>query len=59
MKHETKERCEGCKYARCITSNGNWQFTGCYHSPHVGKWVKEIKDCPMGKENKYAKTLCL
>ncbi len=40
-------RCKGCEYGRGVTAAG-WSFLGCYHEPYKGKWVTEIKDCPMG-----------
>jgi hypothetical protein len=39
-------RCKGCKYAKTMVANGQWQFVGCTHEPHKGKWVAEIKQCP-------------
>lgn len=44
-------RCKGCEYGRGV-SGGGWSFLGCFHEPYKGKWVAEIKDCPIGKESK-------
>lgn len=43
-------RCEKCEYRRTVHANGGFTFHGCYHRPYTGKWVREIKDCPAGKE---------
>ncbi len=48
-----KQRCEGCRYRRKVYANGGYNFNGCCHNPYKGKWVAEIKDCPMeNSENK-------
>ena len=44
-------RCTGCEHGK-IVSGGGWSFLGCYASPYKGKWVCEIKDCPIGKKSK-------
>lgn len=41
-------RCANCEYAR-VVSGGGWSFLGCYRKPYKGKWVAEIKDCPIGR----------
>ena len=46
----TKERCEGCRDCRTVYANGGWSFRGCYHEPYHGKWVGEIRDCPIYHE---------
>ena len=40
-------RCDGCKYCKAVYANGGWSFLGCYCKPYRGKWVSEIKDCPL------------
>lgn len=40
-------RCDGCKHCRTVYATGQWEFNGCYHPPYRGKWVAEIKVCPM------------
>ena len=45
-----KERCDGCCYCRTVYANGCWSFLGCYHEPYHGKWVGEIRDCPIYHE---------
>lgn len=40
-------RCKNCQYGK-VVSSGNWSFLGCYAEPYKGKWVVEIKDCPIG-----------
>lgn len=47
-----KGRCHPCKYAKVINAGDNWVFLSCWHEPYRGKWVAEIKDCPVGKEVK-------
>ena len=42
-----KERCEGCRHCRTVYANGGWSFRGCYHEPFHGKWVNEIRNCPI------------
>ena len=42
-------RCNPCGYCRVTGGSGGWAFLGCYHQPYNGKWVAEIKDCPIGK----------
>ena len=39
-------RCKGCKHCRGLSA-GNFSFYACFHKPYRGKWVVEIKDCPM------------
>ena len=46
--HGRCDKCEHCK----VTSSGSWSFFGCYCKPYRGKWVAEIKDCPIGKVGK-------
>ena len=41
------EECASCKHSRIVTANGNFKFRGCYCKPYKGKWVKEIKECPL------------
>lgn len=36
---EAEGRCFGCFDCRTVYTNGAWQFKGCYHEPHHGKWV--------------------
>lgn len=47
-----KGRCHPCKYAKVINAGNNWVFLSCWYEPYRGKWVAEIKDCPVGKEVK-------
>ena len=42
-------RCNPCKYRKVTGGSGGWAFFGCYHKPYNGKWVAEIKECPIGK----------
>lgn len=42
-----KKKCESCKYSRDIYAQDGFLFIGCTHEPYKGKWVKEIKNCPM------------
>lgn len=43
-------RCRKCIHASRVTSTpGGWEFLGCYCNPYKGKWVVEIKDCPIDK----------
>ena len=43
-------RCEGCKSCKKVDAN-DFSFLGCFHKPYRGKWIAEIKECPMSKEN--------
>lgn len=45
--NEKKGRCDGCKYQRRAYAGDQFSFYGCYHKPYHGKWVAEIKDCPI------------
>lgn len=40
------EKCNGCQFARKIGA-GNWYFIGCTHDPYKGKWIAELKSCPL------------
>jgi hypothetical protein len=53
MNEKGLERCKNCKYAREINSTpGGWKFVGCTRKPYKGKWVAEIKDCPINLGSK-------
>lgn len=39
-------QCKGCSFAKKVTANGGWSFTGCVFEPYQGKWIAEIKECP-------------
>jgi hypothetical protein len=41
--------CENCKHCREIEALGGWRFFGCFYRPYRGKWIEEIKECPMSK----------
>lgn len=43
-------RCDLCRYGHLVYANGRWSFYECYHNPYSGKWVAEIKDCPIASE---------
>lgn len=45
-----KERCDGCRDCRIVYATGGWSFRGCYHEPYHGKWVAEIRNCPIPNE---------
>ena len=40
-------RCINCPWCKVIYANGQWSYFGCTHEPNQGKWVVEIKDCPI------------
>ena len=42
-------RCNKCEHCKVTGGSGGWSFLGCYCKPYTGKWVAEIKDCPIGK----------
>lgn len=42
-------RCNPCKYAKVVVATGQWSFLGCHCDPYMGKWVAEIKECPLVK----------
>lgn len=42
-------RCHPCEYAKPIVASGQWFALGCFAPPYKGKWVAEIKDCPIGR----------
>lgn len=48
--NQSKGRCDGCWDCRTVYANGGWSFRGCYHKPYHGKWVCEIRDCPIHHE---------
>ena len=45
--NEHKRMCKNCHNSEVITANGDFRFVGCglIH----GKWIAELKCCPMGK----------
>lgn len=43
-------RCKNCKFGK-VVSAGNWSFLVCYAEPYKGKWVAEIRVCPIGRRN--------
>lgn len=45
-----KKCLEGCEYCKPVYSTGGWRFYGCFAKPYNGKWVSEIKDCPLIKK---------
>jgi len=45
-----KGRCDSCRYCRTVYATGGWSFLGCYHEPYHGKWVGEIRNCPICHE---------
>lgn len=47
--NQSRERCDGCRDCRIVYANSGWSFYGCYHNPYHGKWVAEIKNCPIGR----------
>jgi hypothetical protein len=48
--NQSKGRCDGCGDCRTVYATGGWSFLGCYHKPYHGKWVCEIRDCPIYHE---------
>lgn len=44
-------RCDGCEHCKTVTATGQWEFFGCYCKPYRGKWVAEIKECPLKGED--------
>ena len=52
------EKCEGCPYAIRVfagpavgyNKGKQWSFVGCKHDPYKGKWIKEIKVCPIDEQ---------
>lgn len=45
--------CKFCNNCKEVRANGGFVFFGCYHKPYKGKWIAEIKDCPLEQEAKY------
>ena len=45
--NEHKRMCKNCHNSEVITANGDFRFVGC-RLIH-GKWIAELKCCPMGK----------
>ena len=46
----TKEHAEACKQCECshvITANAGFRFVGCMEMH--GKWITELKECPLHK----------
>ena len=43
-------RCKPCEYGRVVVATGQFMFLGCYCEPYRGKWVAEIKNCPIGRK---------
>lgn len=39
-------RCKNCKFGKVVPV-GNWAFLGCFAKPYKGKWVAEIRVCPI------------
>ena len=46
----SEDRCSNCKFRHIVYTNGGWNFFGCYHEPYKGKWIAEIKECPIERE---------
>lgn len=48
--HNNNKECEYCKG---ITAQDGWRFRGCFFPPNKGKYVADVKECPLGhrKEN--------
>lgn len=44
--------CKFCSNCKEVRANGGFVFFGCYHKPYKGKWIAEIKDCPLEQEVK-------
>lgn len=44
-------RCKPCKYGRVVTGVDGFMMLGCHCEPYRGKWVAEIKDCPIGMKS--------
>ena len=36
-----------CEYCHMISAQDGWKFRGCFHSPYKGKFISEIKECPI------------
>jgi len=43
-------KCTNCKHAKLVYGTGGWSFRACYCEPYKGKWVAEIKECPLPTE---------
>lgn len=42
--HNNNKECEHC---RIITAQDGWKFRGCFFPPYRGKFIREIKECPI------------
>lgn len=42
--------CERCEYLGHMKDQYGWAFKTCSCPPYKGKFVGEIKECPIGKE---------
>ena len=39
--------CEFCKSCKGVTAYDGFKFRGCFHEPYKGKWIVEVKECPL------------
>ena len=42
-----EDRCKNCEFYRSVFELNAWGAKGCYHEPYHGKYILEIKECPM------------
>ena len=40
-------RCEKCEHKRLVRAQDGWEFYGCFCLPYKGKWIAQIKECPL------------
>lgn len=50
-----KNVCMDCIHSSFVYSGRNFRFIGCFCEPYKGKWVAELRECPLGKEVEYLK----
>ena len=49
MEYKNHKICEQCTYSFDIHIDASGKYLGCGCSPYKGKWVAEIKTCPLNK----------
>lgn len=42
-----KKNCEKCGFGKIVYAQDGFSFIGCHCEPYRGKWVREIKECPL------------
>lgn len=48
LKPKKERNCLKCRFCKSVHANGQFVFLGCHHKPYKGKWIVEIKECPLG-----------